>query len=342
MDRLYGSLYSSLSHFRTCDNLDGVNTYVAREGSRVSAIFLYRVAGKSIQVINEGMRLSAEDVSRFCDALFARYGRNVNVSFHAVQIDGPVLPFTQQRFFCTEDFVATLPDSADAYLASLGSATRKNIKRHKNRLERAFPDLQYRLDAKEAAKEEDVRDVIALNRIRMAQKSQASFIDEDETQRILRIVRACGKVFSVRIDGRLAAGAIVLQIGDSVISKVNAHDARYDDYRLGMLCCYLAVCAAIESGAKRFHFGHGRYEYKTALLGKHEYYDHVAIYRSRLHMLLHARQATRIAYDGYRFEASRWLLDRIDTGDGQGWALLRQALAVWRSRKHRHGSRLTA
>ncbi|KRB93068.1 GNAT family N-acetyltransferase [Noviherbaspirillum sp. Root189] len=337
LDRLYGSLYSSLSHFRINGGLEDASTYISERNGKPAVILLFRIERRNARVINEGMRLRAEDVERFCVNLFQRYPLVTSVTFHAVRIVNTErrISCVQQRFFCAEDFVADLPDSAEAYLAMLGNATRKNLKRHRNRLERAFPDFSFRVDEKDAIREDDVRRIIAFNRVRMAQKQKASFIDEEETQRILQLVKTCGTVSIVTIGGELAAGAIAVRIGDSVISKVNAHDSRYDDYRLGMLCCYLTVCAAIEAGARRFHFGHGRYDYKTALLGAHETYDHLVLYRSRLQQLRDGRRALGIALSGYRVEGSRWLLDKIERDSGAGWNVMRKALAAWRARKQR-------
>jgi hypothetical protein len=337
LDRLYGSLYSSLSHFRLNGGLEDSSTYIFERNGKPAVIFLFRIERGNVHVINEGMHLRAEDVERFCVSLFQRYPLVTSVTFHAVRIMDTErrMPYVQQRFFCAEDFVADLPDSAETYLGMLGSATRKNLKRHRNRLERTFPDFSFRVDEKDAIREDDVRRIVAFNRMRMAQKQKESFIDEEETQRILRLVKACGTVSIVTIDGELAAGAIAVRIGDSVISKVNAHDSRYDDYRLGMLCCYLTVCAAIEAGARRFHFGHGRYDYKTALLGAHETYDHLVLYRSRLQLLRDGRRALGTALSGCRVEGSRWLLDKIERDSGAGWGVMRKALHVWRARKQR-------
>jgi hypothetical protein len=337
LDRLYGSLYSSLSHFRLNGGLEDASTYVFERNGKPAVILLFRIERGNAQVINEGMRLRSEDIERFCACLFQRYPLVTSVTFHAVRIIDTErrIPYVQQRFFCAEDFVADLPESADAYLGRLGSATRKNLKRHRNRLERSFPDLSFRVDEKDAIREDDVRRIIAFNRVRMAQKQKESFIDEEETQRMLRLVKACGKVSIMTIGGELVAGAIAVRIGDSVISKVNAHDSRYDDYRLGMLCCYLTVCAAIEAGAHRFHFGHGRYDYKTALLGAHETFDHLVLYRSRLQLLRDGRRALGTALSGYRVEGSRWLLERIERDNGAGWGVMRKALGAWRARKQR-------
>lgn len=336
LDRLYGTLYSSLAYFRTCDTLEGVHTYVARTNGEITAILLYRIDGVTIRVVNEGMRLSEHEVQRFCSHMFARHGTVAMIRFHAVQMQGSLRTYPRQRFLCAEDFIAALPPDEVGYLAALGSATRKNIRRHRNRLQRDFPGFEYRVVEKESVDEAHVRAIIELNRARMHQKNKSSFIDEEETLKILRLVRACGKVGVASIDGRIVGGAIVFHIGASFISKVNAHDAAYDDYRLGMLCCYLTVCAAIEHGCTRFHFGHGRYAYKTALLGAYQPFEQVLVYRSAASMAAHGRTVLRTAFDGYRMEGSRWILDRAERSEGAFWRPAGKLLAIWRAHKNRN------
>ncbi|MEC4721889.1 GNAT family N-acetyltransferase [Noviherbaspirillum sp. CPCC 100848] len=336
LERLYGTLYSSLAYFRTCDTLDGVHTYVAGADGELTAILLYRVVGATISVVNEGMCLPEHEVQRFCSHMFARHASAAIVRFHAVQVQGSLRAYPRQRFLCAEDFIAALPPDEAGYLAALGSATRKNIKRHRNRLQRDYPGFDYRVAEKEGVDEAHVRAIIEMNRARMRQKNKSSFIDEEETLRILRLVRACGKVGVASIDGRIVGGAIVFHVGSSFISKVNAHDAAYDDYRLGMLCCYLTVCAAIERGCTRFHFGHGRYAYKTALLGTYQPFEQVLVYRSPATMATHCRTVLRTAFDGVRMEGSRWVLERAEQGEGAFWRPAGKLLAAWRG--HRRGN----
>ncbi len=337
LDRLYGALYSSSAYLRACGSIDGINTYVAWRDGKVCAVFLFIVEESTTRVVNEGMRLDRGEISRFARHVFSAYPDIGAVHFNAVQGEGPPLPFVHQRFFCAEDFIAPLPDTPAAYLASLGSATRKNIKRHKNRIERDFPSFRHRLYEGRDVDEQILRTIIELNRVRMASKNKASFIDETVTQEIIRLVRACGEVCIATIDGRLCAGTIIFRVGGSHISKVHAHDMRYDDYRLGMVCCYLAVCACIERGGTRFHFGHGRYEYKTALLGEHQTFDQLALYRSRWQVLRHAGMALKIAAGGYRLRFGHWLDQGTSQGRNVFWRATGRMLGAWRAFKQRRG-----
>jgi len=335
LDRLYGILYSSLSYFRTCGDLADVSTYVARREGIVSAIFLFRREEATIRVLNEGMRLPSDELARFVRHIFAAYPESRAIVCHAVQVNGGKLPFVHHRSFCAEDFIVRLPQTQEAYIARLGPATRKNIKRHKNRLERDFPSLQWHVQNGREADEDHIRRIIDLNRMRMEKKGMRSYIDEEETKKIVRLVQQCGDVQSVMIDGRLCGGTLFYRIGRNHISKVNAHDPAYDSYRLGMICCYLAVCDAIARSAEHFHLGSTYYEYKTALLGEFEKFDHVVIYRSPILLFRRGPAAIKEILSGQALQLNRWILRNVDRDKRPLWRIARKALDAYRAMKKR-------
>ncbi|HYD78882.1 MAG TPA: GNAT family N-acetyltransferase [Paucimonas sp.] len=321
LERLYGSVYSSLAHFRIHGGAEDASTYVARRGGDIVALFLFRREGRRVRVVNEGMILDREAIENFVEYVFSTFPGVGAIVFHSVQAEfGQCLrPF--QRTACGEDIAADLPPTVDEYVARLGSATRKNIRRHKNRLERSFPSFSFRVHTKEEADERQMREIIAFNHARMAAKGKTSVIDEARTQAILRMVRARGFVTVATIDGRVCGGAITARIGDSFISLVNSHDPLYDDYRLGTLCCFLTICACIERGGKRFDFRWGQYEYKIALLGEHHWLYRLILYRSHFHLACNADLAVRTALAG-ALRAAKWRLAEAanrEEGKAGGW-----------------------
>jgi len=175
-----------------------------------------------------------------------------------------------------------------------------------------------------------------MNHARMSVKGKVSHLDEAKVQENLRLLRECGALCLATIDGEVCAGTTVFRIGDSVISRINAHDPKYDPYRLGMVCCYLAACASIERGARRFHFGHTKYDYKVSLGGRFQAYEHIVIYRSRLHFLGKMHHAIRVAAEGYRVLFSRKLLESAESESGIFWDTTRKGLQLWRSLKKKN------
>ena len=337
LDRLYGTLYSSLAHFRHCASLDGVSTYVARTDGVPTAVFLFRREGSRIRVVNEGMRLDAEEVVRFARYMFAQSSLADVIEFHAVQTAASHIPLLRQQSFCAEDFIVELPSTPEEYLARLGPATRKNLKRHRNRLERDFPSFRHVVLERGDADERTIRTLIEMSRARIMAKGKAFGIDDDEARYIVTLVREAGAVLLATIDGRICGGTIMYRFGKNCISRVNTHDPEFDAYRLGMLCCYLAACHAIEAGAEHFHLGYSWYDYKTALLGEFQAFHHLALYRSPGALVRHAGSAMQTACKGYSLAANRWVLHHAARDRSLPWRMAGKLLDAWRAAKSLRG-----
>jgi hypothetical protein len=323
LERLYGNIYSSVIHFRTYDCLDSHTcTYVARKGDKPVAIFVFRQQGDWVHVINEGMVVDAEEITRFARHIFSTCTAVDVITFHAVRVKAGGIPFLHQRLNCSEDIVLALPSTREHYLQSLGKNTRRNIRRYMERLLRSFPS--FRCDAYDGAAvpEQQLREIIGFNRERMAGKNKVSTIDEREAARIIALAKSSGLVTVATIDGRICAGGIAYRCGDNYFLYVIAHDPRYDDLWIGILCCYLTICACIDRGGKEFHFLWGRYEYKYALGAVLHNLEHLAIYRSRTQLLLHAPVALRTALDGYLHDLKFGLLERARQQDSFAFRLL--------------------
>ncbi|WP_019139607.1 GNAT family N-acetyltransferase [Noviherbaspirillum massiliense] len=323
LERLYAHIYSSLVQFRIYGGLnEQTNTYVVHEGEKVVTIFLFRIDGESVEVLNQSIWISNEDILRFARHIFSAYPSIKRIAFHAVRADALQLPYPHQRFNCTDDIVITLPSTAEEYLASLGKNTRRNIKRYMDRLKRSFPSFRYECHVKDEINEQQVREIIGFNRARMAGKNKVSTLDQLEEERIVQLVKACGLFGVATIDGRTCAGGIAYRCGDNYFLYVIAHDPAYDDYWIGILCCYLTICECIARGGKAFHFLWGRYEYKFTLGAVLRQLDRIIIYRSRLQFLLHARMALRIAFNGYMHKLKFGLLEKARRRDSFSARLL--------------------
>jgi len=308
LDRLYGNTYSSLLQLETYGGLDSdTSTYVVRRNEAIVQILLFRICRDRVQVLNEGLKLSSAEIARFCAYIFAEY-RAVNVIvFHAIETDAQRLGYPFQRFNCLEDIAMALPPTVTDYLASLGKNTRRNIKRYMDRLKKTFPSFHFEAFERDAVDERHVRAVIECNRSRMAAKQKVSDIDEAETRRIVRMVKACGMVCILSIDGRMCGGTISYRTGDNYFLYVLAHDPQYDGYWIGILSCYLTICECIRRGGREFHFLWGRYDYKFTLGASQRNLDHVTVYRSRAQLLLNMKTAMGAAYRGYKRRATVWL-----------------------------------
>lgn len=322
LNQLYQRMHSSFSYHSIYGNITSdTSTYVARRNGEITAILLFSIQNETVRVLNEQLSLDAEEIERFCDCIFEKYKSVQQVSFPAIENRIRNLSFPWQQSFCTQDIVLSLPATVDAYLNSLGKSTRSYIKRYLNKLKRSFPSMSCETYCTGEVDEQHIRDIVSLNRARMASRNQSSSIDELETERIIKLVKLCGMVTVVTIDGRVCAGAINYRFGENYFLNVIAHDPQYDEYGLGTLCCYFAICECIARRGREYHFLWGRYEYKYRLLGVQRDLSCLTIYRSRIRMLVNGRTALRLVYQDYAYGARDWMelkMRRLDNASVSG------------------------
>lgn len=300
LERLYGSIFSSLAHYRIYDGIAGIHTYVACENEHVLAVLLYRTEGAQLRVLNEAVRLPAEEVERFARHIFATQ-RDIDViSLHAVALDGTGVSYPSQRFNCLEDIVLRLPSSASEYMAGLGKATRSYISRYQKKLSRDFPSFTHMTYSRHEIQESHLHAILALNCSRMEAKGKQTPWTDRHERCMLELARMCGMVKLIAIDECICAGTLNYRIHDNYFLEVVAHAPEYNEYRLGTLCCYATVCECIAAGGKEYHFLWGESDYKYRLGGVRQDLEHMAIYRSRRRMVTHASLALDNIYQSQK------------------------------------------
>ena len=139
----YASLYSSLAAMRAYGSLEGTSVFVASRDNKIFMVWLFQRGEKSVRVLNESIAVDEAEVNCFAKHIFAAYPEVRFISFNAVYTDIRRLAWPLQRQNCTEDSVLALPAASEEYLAMLGKATRKNLKRYMERLTSQFPSFQY-------------------------------------------------------------------------------------------------------------------------------------------------------------------------------------------------------
>jgi len=155
-----------------------------------------------------------------------------------------------------------------------------------------------------------VRDILALSRSRIEAKKMKFGLDEADEARVVSLAKECGFVTVLRVGGQICAGTISYCVGSEYLAHMIGHDSRYDAYWVGALCCYTTICESISRGAKKFHMGGGRNEYKTRLLGVRRDMDRIDIYRSFGHLFLHLDEVLKAGVRVVKRKAKVWLLER--------------------------------
>lgn len=309
MEGLYHNFFASPTKFRVYNQLEKVSTYVARADGRAIAIFILRRRGKKIHVLNEQVHIPEEELTRFAKYIFGKHGAATMICFKTIDTHFRQFPYPYQRTYFTNDVVLTLPGTVSEYKQSLGKSTRENIKRYLKLLKRDFPSHAFHVYDKNEGGDELFRTIIDFNRSRMLGKNKVSGITGAEEDRLHALVRQCGMICTLELNGRICAGTICYQFGDNFFMRVIAHDSAFNDYRVGLLCCYLTIGECIIRGGKNYHFLWGREEYKYRFLGQHRDFDSLTIYRSRLHQLLNFVPILKTAAKARINQGKLWLLD---------------------------------
>jgi hypothetical protein len=332
IERRYGSLFSTLPHFRHIGSLtDTISTYVTRTNGKVETVLLFDRSDKRVTVLNELIHLSKKEVGEFTAFIFARYKSVSHIAFNAISadLDGLRCPF--QRFVCAEDIVIAPLTTVDEYSAQLTKNTRKSMRRHTNALLRAHPSYRYSIVPPEEVSEELVRHIIGFNKARMADKERVSAYNDKESAWVLAMTSAHGVVGVVTIDGKICAGTVCCNVGGRYFMLVGSHDPAYDQFSLGTLCCYRSICECIERDGTELHLLWGRHPYKTSLGGISRNFDRITVYRDRLAYLRHLDKVMVAAASGFAREARLWLVNAEGQDNLKGrmasrlWVFLRRA-----------------
>jgi len=310
LERLYENIFSSIVKLKIDDKLHNANVYVARKNSKVQAVLLFHQDKGRVEVLNEVIKLDGEDIYRFAKAVFTKYKIVTVISFHAIQTGIFDIAYPYQKFNYLEDVVLSLPDTPEMYFSDLGKNMRSSIKRYQKKVNQDFPSFRYEIYENADVRDQHIRDIIKLSSARMAHKNKVSLHDDRKTEQLIRLVQMSGLVTVAMVEGCVCAGVICSRSGKNYFMHVVAHDPQFDDYRLGKLSCYRAICECINRGGKEFHFLWGRNEYKYRLLGVQRELDHISVYRSRTELLFNGRMALKVAFKGYGRLIKRWLLEK--------------------------------
>ncbi len=327
LDRLYGARYASIIHFRVYGGLNNTHTYVCQVDGQPITIFLFRIEKQTVQVLNEGIRLASDDIQRFADYIFSRYGHINRVSFRAIEKDERCLNRPCQSVFFGSDMRLPVPASSAQYHRHLGKNTRQGINQSIRKLKKSFPSFDYHFGEREMVHEHDIRTILDFNRARRASRGEFFAEDEDEIRRIIEMARACGLVLILTIDGRMCGGTITYRFGDNFAFRATGYDLAYDRYRLGFVANFLTFVECIDRGANNIHLGWGRQDYKFALGGVERDLEDLLVFRSWARYFLGWNVVLQLTIQDKLVKSRQCLLVVARRRDGAASSLARAFLA---------------
>jgi hypothetical protein len=335
IDEHYGALHASARQLRLANRLHGdIWSYRSHTDGVVHAIFLYTWSGKEIRVLSEQVGAVAAEVDRFVEYLFERYPDIDRILFAGLDMGALRTKRPYQRYFCAEDIVIPEVGSEEAYAQRLGKSTKRNIRRRSTALAQQHPSMRFEtLEAAEVSPELVAR-IIDFNRARMASKNRVSTYSDEDASRLAALADPDGLAGVVRVDGDIVAASVCARIGRTYYMMASGHALSFDEFSLGLLCCYWTVQACLRRGAREINLMGGRLDYKYALLGDSRKYDSLCVYRSHKALLGYPRDVIGTACRGSLIEARFALLD-CERKPGVAAQWVAHGIRAWRAAKTR-------
>ncbi len=311
LERRYHSIFCSEPHLRIHGGLsEDIGAWVARDAGCIESILLYQRRGTLARVLNEVFAPAPEELAQFADAAFIHHPELDAVLVHAAALDGSVPGYLSLAAPVSDDFVLALPPTVQQWKAGLSAQTREKLRYHLRRTQRKQPGFRFRTLENSEIEDVHLRTVIDFNRARMEKKGRRFGLGPQEERGLVALMRERGRLHLIEIDGQVRAGLLCTLAGEDIYMHVIAHDPAFDDLRLGLLCCMLAVEDAIARKLHRFHFLWGHYDYKTRLGGRQVTLRRVLLLRSPLAALRHPRLVATCLRAGLmawlRTAARRW------------------------------------
>lgn len=223
---------------------------IVREGDEAEALAAIGAALAHCGLPLEFARVSASGshVATLLDQLKAQ-------GWYAVQRSTEVCPYIR------------LPDSFDAYLATLGSSHRYNFRRRLRQLRKNF-DLQFDTVNSAADAGQALEELIVLHLQRWNDRGGSTAFHTTSLKNFHRelILRALGagilRMYVLRLDGDFAGILYGFLHQRRFYYYQAAFDPRYDKFSVGLVTLGLGIEQSIEEGAAEFDFLHGDESYK--------------------------------------------------------------------------------
>jgi CelD/BcsL family acetyltransferase involved in cellulose biosynthesis len=298
---LYHSMYSTAEYFRIFDEVTAICACILDDPRHIVA---FTHAGSSAVVLNQLFDIDAASLGRVCRAVFRSLPRVHRIRFNGSRLDPILLDLPTRVVAHSEDYVVALPGDYSAYVATLGSATRKNVRKHARRLATAFAERQILVYERSEIPGALVHALAELNRKRMVSKGEVGLLTPAAEARILAFGRLYGFCLAFALGDRIIAGTLGTLVGHDYYGDVQTFDPDYPEYHLGTLCTLETMRECIKRGVRRYHLLWGHYEYKTRLGCEPQALCAFVAYRTAATRIIHIDDAVRAWR--WRWRRSKW------------------------------------
>lgn len=321
LDRLYSSLFATVDWFETHDDPAWVGACVLEQPRHV---LLFTGKGNTIRVLNKAFPIAPADAERACRAFFKVFTHVRRIHLE-VLFPPSELRLPRRVLYSTVHMIVDLPETQEAYLASLSKRMRKHLRTYRNRLDHDFSEVKTEVfpslgDERVPALFDEL---LRWKTDRFNARGEKTYWENDPRliRRFLALLERRGEVRLVTVDERTAAILFDFPVGDSMCAQESASDPDLDYYGMALMSDYWELCDALSRGFRTFNMLWGTEDHKARLGAVPRTATALSIFadqRSRLQSLDEAwevasrtmRRRATARYWRARHAAGRWLRSR--------------------------------
>ena len=201
--------------------------------------------------------------------------------------------------------IVDLPDTVDAYLASLGRRTRREIRNKSRRLLEAHPDTVAEMAASADHPEELIEAMIAWKNARFNARGEDTVWQKNPgaDQGFAELVRRRGRVRTTCIAGRVAAVNFLFPVGSAVYVLQAGFDPKFEDFSLGLLNTYWNIADAILTGHRQLSLLWGQDDHKRRFGARPRRATSLSVFRTQTDRLYSLDEGWEVAWRNLRRNA---------------------------------------
>ncbi|NDP19842.1 MAG: GNAT family N-acetyltransferase [Paludibacter sp.] len=293
----YDSFVTTCRYIEIFHSATDLNHMLVHDNDNLIEVLIFDNKGDTTFFLNSLSFIKQELIEIFKNYLFTNFPQ-----INKIELSSSYMDYSLEKSILTirsDDFIITLPSTMDGYYLQLGSSTRSNVRKHKNKFLRDYPQSIFIIKIGTEIEESIVDKIIRLNFDRIKSKREVPHANHNDTINHFKYSQHYGCVAYIEVDGEIIAGCIAYILNGSMYSYFLSHDNNYSNYNAGQLCLLYLIEIAIEKGFSDFHLLWGKCDYKTRFLAKpRPMYSYTILnYRGLYYLILKLKESiSRILY----------------------------------------------
>ncbi len=277
-----------------------------QEKDNLLDVIIYDSREDTVTCLNSLSYLKQDTIDVFTNHIFNNYPNIKTIEFPSSYSN--LLAEKSILALRSDDFIISLPPSLDDYFKQLGSSTRANVRKHKNKFLKENPQANFVTKTGNEIDRNLIDKIISLNFNRIISKGQVPNVNSTHIDNFHQYSQHYGCVAYIEVNGSIIAGSIAYMSNKSMYSYFLAHDNDYSNYNAGQLCMLYLIQVAIEKGFTEFHLLWGESEYKTRFLAKPRTMYSYIIFKSFSYNFIFNKTKEYFSHLLYDFKRSKYAL----------------------------------